>query len=74
MRKELDLDIEAEIRVDLDVNDDRIAAFVAEHEDLIASEVRAGEFGAVEDGHRTIWDVEGVEMEIAIEPLPEATA
>jgi isoleucyl-tRNA synthetase len=28
----------------------------------------------VQDGHRKEWDVEGVEMEIAIAPLAEAQA
>jgi len=67
MRKELDLDIEAEIRLDLSIADDRVAELVARHDDYLAEEVRAGERGAVEDGHRKTWDVEGVEMEIAIE-------
>ncbi|SDJ83772.1 Isoleucyl-tRNA synthetase [Halovenus aranensis] len=74
MRKELDLDIEEEIRVDLDVKDDRVAALVRNHESLIGREVRAAEFGALEDGHRESWTVEGVEMEIAIRPLQESTA
>ena len=69
MRKELDLDIEAEIRVDLDVRDDRIASLVDEHRDLITEEVRAAEFGTVEDGHERVWDVESVDMYISIEPL-----
>jgi isoleucyl-tRNA synthetase len=74
MRKALELDIEAGIRVDFDIADDRIADLVSRHEDLIAREVRAEEFDAVEDGHRKEWTVEGVEMVIAIEPLSEATA
>ena len=74
MRKELELDIEAEIRVDLSIDDDRVADLVGRHEDLIAREVRAEGFGDVEDGHRREWEVEGVGMEIAIEPLAEATA
>jgi len=69
MRKELDLDIEAEIRVDLDIRDDRVAALVDRHRDLIAGEVRAAEFGAVEDGHGRVWDVESVEMAISIEAV-----
>ncbi|WP_336326852.1 isoleucine--tRNA ligase [Halovenus sp. HT40] len=73
MRKDLELDIQAGIRLDLDVQDDRIADLVREHEDLIAQEVR-GEFGTVEDGHRKEWEVEGVTMEIAIEKVAEATA
>ncbi|MDS0278903.1 isoleucine--tRNA ligase [Halomicroarcula sp. S1AR25-4] len=68
MRKDLELDIEARIVVDLSIADDRVDSLVREHEALIAEEVRADEFGEVEDGHRKTWDVEGVEMEIAIAP------
>ncbi|MEF8782515.1 MAG: isoleucine--tRNA ligase [Haloarculaceae archaeon] len=67
MRKDLELDIEEEIRLDLSIDDDRVAGLVDEHRDLVAEEVRAGEFGAVEGGHRRSWEVEGVEMDIAIE-------
>jgi isoleucyl-tRNA synthetase len=74
MRKELDLDVEASIRLDLAIPDERVAALVGEHEALIAEEVRAGEFGDVEDGHRREWEIEGVAVEIAIEPLAEARA
>ncbi|WP_436902639.1 isoleucine--tRNA ligase [Halovenus halobia] len=73
MRKDLELDIQAGIRLSLDVQDDRVADLVREHEDLIADEVR-GKFGAVEDGHRKEWEVEGVTMDIAIEKIAEATA
>ncbi|WP_122089477.1 isoleucine--tRNA ligase [Halalkalicoccus subterraneus] len=69
MRKELDLPLDASIRLALDIADDRIAGFVSEHEELIAEEVRAAELGAVEDGHRREWEVEGVTMDIAIESL-----
>jgi len=74
MRKDLELDIEAQIRVDLSIADDRVADLVSRHEDLIAREVRADGFGDVEDGHRREWEVEGVTMQIAIEPLAEAAA
>jgi len=74
MRKDLELDIDEEIRVDLAIEDDRVAALVAEHEDLIAREVRAADFGPVEDGHRRTWDVEDVEVEIAIEPRERSEA
>jgi isoleucyl-tRNA synthetase len=74
MRKDLDLDIEAEIRLDLAIADERVADLVARHDDYLTEEVRAGDRGTVEDGHRRTWDVEGVEVEIAIEALPEATA
>ncbi|QSG05177.1 isoleucine--tRNA ligase [Halapricum desulfuricans] len=74
MRKDLELDLEARIRVELDVDDDRVADLVAEHEDLIKEEVRADELGRVEDGHRKTWEVEGIEMEIAVVPVAEAEA
>ena len=74
MRKDLDLDLEAEVRVELDVRDERVADLVSRHEDLIAREVRAAEFGEVSDGHRKEWDVEGVTMEIAVERLAAPSA
>ena len=74
MRKDLDLDIEARIAVDLDIPDDRVDDLVRAHEDLIKEEVRADELTAVEDGHRKTWEVEGVEMEIAIGPVTTAEA
>ena len=74
MRKDLDLDIEARIRLDLDVADEEVAALVREHEALIAEEVRADAFDDVADGHRKTWDVEGVEMDIAIAPVAETEA
>ncbi len=74
MRKDLELDIEEEIRVDLAIGDDRVADLVRDREDLIAQEVRAAEFETVEDGHRRTWTVEGVEVEIAIEPRERSAA
>jgi isoleucyl-tRNA synthetase len=69
MRKDLDLDLEERIRVDLDVGDDRVADLIEERADLVAEEVRADEFGPVSDGHRKTWDVEGVHVGLAIEPV-----
>ncbi|MEF8776630.1 MAG: isoleucine--tRNA ligase [Haloarculaceae archaeon] len=69
MRKDLDLAMDARIRVDLDVADERVAGLVREREALVADEVRADEFGEITDGHRKTWDVEGVEFDIAIEPV-----
>jgi isoleucyl-tRNA synthetase len=74
MRKELDLDLEERVRVEFAVADDRIGDLVREHEALIAEEVRADEFGAVEDGHRREWTVEDTTVEIAIEPLADVRA
>ncbi|PSQ42689.1 isoleucine--tRNA ligase [Halobacteriales archaeon QS_9_68_42] len=69
MRKEMDLDIEAEIRVDLDVGDQRVDDLVRRRQDLVGEEVRAAGFGAVAGGHERTWDVEGTDMQIAIEPV-----
>jgi len=75
MRKELDLDVEARIRVGVAVDDDRIAGFVDEHADLIAGEVRADEWledpsdAAETDGLVEEWDVEDVVVTIGIEPV-----
>ncbi|MFH5800213.1 isoleucine--tRNA ligase [Haladaptatus sp. CMAA 1911] len=74
MRKEEDLDIEENIHLELDVRDERVAELVERHMDLVKEEVRAESVGTVEDGYRKTWDVEGVEMEIAISPLAEAEA
>jgi isoleucyl-tRNA synthetase len=74
MRSDLDLDLEERVRLDLAIADDRVADLVRDHEDLIAEEVRAAEFGTVEDGHRREWEVEETTVEIAIEPLAEARA
>ncbi|MFB6201825.1 MAG: DUF5915 domain-containing protein, partial [Halorhabdus sp.] len=69
MRKDLDLDMDARIDVEYEIADDRVADLVAEHEDLIAEEVRADAFGPVNDGYRKEWEIEGVEAEIAIEEV-----
>jgi isoleucyl-tRNA synthetase len=74
MRNELDLALDARIRLDLGIDDDRVAALVEDYRDLIEREVRAAETTDFEGGHRIEDDVEGVSMEIAIEPLQEATA
>jgi isoleucyl-tRNA synthetase len=67
MRKDLDLAMDAAIRLEYDVKDDRVSDLVAEHESFIAEEVRAAETDTVSGGHRKTWEVEGIEVEIAIE-------
>mgnify|MGYP000324329542 CR=1 FL=1 len=74
MRKDLELDIEERIVVDLAIDDERVDSLVREHEALIKEEVRADELDGVEEGHRKTWEVEGVEMEIAIAPVAAAEA
>ena len=75
MRKALDLDVEARIRVGVAVDDDRVAGFVEEHADLIAGEVRADAWlddptdAGEADGRIEEWDVEDVRVTIGIEPV-----
>jgi isoleucyl-tRNA synthetase len=76
MRKELDLDVEARIRVGVAVDDDRVEGFVTEHADLIAGEVRAdawiddpSDAADAEGGLVEEWDVEDVVITIGIEPV-----
>ncbi|WP_136689739.1 isoleucine--tRNA ligase [Halorhabdus amylolytica] len=69
MRKDLDLEMDARIRVEYAIDDERVAGLVEAHEDLIADEVRADAFGDVEDGYPKTWEIEGVEAEIAVEEV-----
>ena len=72
-RKQLDLDVDSEVVLELDVADDRVADLVRDHEALIAGETQA-EFGEVTDGSRETYKIEGVEMTIAVAPVDAATA
>ncbi|MBP2250255.1 isoleucyl-tRNA synthetase [Halarchaeum solikamskense] len=74
LRKDLDLDMEAEVRLDVLVFDDRVATLVSEREDLIAEEVRAREFAEVDpdDANTAIEeydDVEGVRMRLGVQEV-----
>jgi len=72
-RKQLDLDVDSEVVLELDVADDRVADLVRDHEALIAGETQA-EFGEVTDGSRETYEIEGVEMTIAVAPVDAPTA
>jgi isoleucyl-tRNA synthetase len=78
MRKELDLEVDEPIRTALSVGDDRVAGFVDEHRALIAEETRTAEFvddtDTGEDALIEEWDVEGVAVTIAVEPVAERQA
>jgi len=69
MRKDLDLAMDARIRVEYEIDDDRVAGLVEAHEALIAEEVRADSFGSVEEGYRKTWEIEGIEAEVAVEEV-----
>ncbi|MFC6613805.1 isoleucine--tRNA ligase [Halopenitus salinus] len=70
MRKDLDLEVDAEIRLALDVEDDRIASFVEEHRELIDEETRTSERLAdpSDASHTEEWEIEGVDVTIGIDP------
>ncbi len=69
MRKELDLEVDEEIRLGVEVADDRVAGFVDDHANYVAEETRAAEFslGTLADADLTEeWDVEGVAVTIGV--------
>jgi len=74
LRKDLDLDMDDEIRLDVRVFDDRVAQLVHEREDLIREEVRARELEAVEEDTANAVveeydDVEGVRMVLGVQKV-----
>jgi isoleucyl-tRNA synthetase len=75
MRKDLDLEMDEAVRLDVVVFDERVAELVHEHEDLVREEVRAAELGEVdpEDGYQKEWTIEGVDVALGVRPLPGAS-
>ncbi|GAA0649017.1 isoleucine--tRNA ligase [Salarchaeum japonicum] len=74
LRKDLDLDMDAQIRLDVRVFDDRVARLIHEREDLITEEVRARELAEVsEDTANAVVeeyeDVEGVRMILGVQKV-----
>jgi isoleucyl-tRNA synthetase len=69
MRKDLDLEMDQEIHLDIEIFDEAVGRLVSNHEDLIAAEVRARELTEVDEGYDEEWDVEGVTMRFTIKPL-----
>ncbi|MFB6251292.1 MAG: isoleucine--tRNA ligase [Halobellus sp.] len=79
MRKQLELDVDAEIDTYLDVADSRVEAFVDQHRDVVADETRTREFldgdELATDSEWALveeWDVEGVTVTIGVEPVASA--
>jgi isoleucyl-tRNA synthetase len=73
----LDLEVDEPIRVAVYVADDRVAGFVADHADHVATETRADEFqlGSLSDADLTEeWDVEGVAVTIGVARVAAQTA
>ncbi|MFC7200938.1 isoleucine--tRNA ligase [Halospeciosus flavus] len=72
MRKDLDLDMDQEVFLDVMVFDDRVGRLVSEHEDLITEEVRARELREIDDEDADLVEedeVEGVTMKFAVRAL-----
>jgi len=74
LRKEMDLEMNEPIRLDVMVFDDRVAKLVAEREELITEAVRADELGEIDDGLIEEYEIEGVTVRLAIRQIPGATA
>jgi isoleucyl-tRNA synthetase len=75
MRKRLDLAVDEAIETAVDVDDERVAALVDRHRDLIAEETRTESFVDVDDDGMALveeWEVEGIAVTIGIDRL-EAT-
>jgi isoleucyl-tRNA synthetase len=69
MRKDLDLEMDQEIQLEVEIFDEEVGRLVAEHEELIKEEVRATELTELDEGHAEEWDVEGVTMRFTVKPL-----
>ena len=69
MRKDLDLPVDAEVQVEVAL-EEKLRALVASHADAIARDVRATRLAFVSEPkgrHVKTWDVEGSSVVIAIQ-------
>ncbi len=70
LRKDLDLEMDADIRLDIEVFDERVASLVSQHEALIAEETRARALEELDDPDvREEYEVEGVTMRLGVKAL-----
>lgn len=67
MRSDLELDNAQRIRLDIAVDDDRIADLITQRTDLVRREVRAETIGAVEDGYRKEWEITNVDRDATVD-------
>jgi isoleucyl-tRNA synthetase len=74
LRKDLDLDMDELVRLDVSIDDERVADLVAERAELIDEDVRVAERGSVDGGRRETYAVDGVEITIALAPVASARA
>ncbi|MFB6254056.1 MAG: isoleucine--tRNA ligase [Halobacteriaceae archaeon] len=74
MRKDLDLDMEEEVNMEVAVFDEDVANLVSQKENLIKEEVRVADLTDVDDGYTKEWDIEGVTVTISISPIKEQPA
>ena len=71
LRKELDLEIDAGINTTLTIHDDRTEELVSDWLAYIETETRTDAFVDDASAIADSWDVEGVQIEIGIEPIHE---
>ena len=70
MRGDLELQVDAQIRVGLEIDDDRVSEFVDEHRELIAEETQTREWlptAAAASGVTEEWEIEGRPVTIGLE-------
>ncbi len=68
MRKELDLDVDDEIRVDIEVDDQEISGYIDDKSSYIAEETRAIDISSqIDDGLWREWSIEELDISIGIE-------
>lgn len=69
MRKNLDLDIQEQIRTSITVDDGAVESYIDEWRDYIATETRTAEFTETAEAASGTWDIDGVTIHIHIEPV-----
>ncbi|WP_330631555.1 isoleucine--tRNA ligase [Halocatena halophila] len=75
MRGDLELQNTQEVRLDIQLEDETIAEYVSEREDIVREQVRVTAIEPVSDGHTDSWELtnvdtgEPVELELTIDPL-----
>ena len=76
MRKQLNLPVDAMIRVWIETGDDTARRAVEAHEDYIKTETRAVELyldKPPEGAYKVEWDIDGVKVVIGVEPVEQPT-
>ncbi len=76
MRKQLNLPVDAMIKVWIDTGDETARRAIEAHEDYIKTETRAVQLSLSkppEDAYKVEWDIDGVKVVIGVEPAEQPT-